>query len=105
LKKRLFLLSLLTVTSMAYSQNLETKQNNNLERQVNTPDFHKIIGLVAGVQEEPDLLHEMINTRLFTRTSNIYHPFMCGLIVLLTFIRSNIPEKENISSLKIKLKK
>lgn len=60
----------------------------------NKPDFHQIVRFVAGVQKEPDFLHEVVDARLSPRAPDIHHPLMSRLIVLLPLIWGNIPNSK-----------
>lgn len=40
------------------------------------PNFHKVIGFIAGMEEEPNFLDKMINAGFSTRPSDVHHPFV-----------------------------
>lgn len=53
-----------------------TGPTNTLFYNFNIPDFYKVIGLVAGMQKEPDFLYKVVNTWLPPGSSDINHPLM-----------------------------
>ena len=61
---------------------------------ISIPDFHKVVRLVAGVQEEPDFLHKVRDARFFLWPSYIHHPFVCGVVTLLTLIHWDVPAQK-----------
>lgn len=62
------------------------------DRRMHTPDLHQVVGLVTGVQEEPDLLNKVVNAGLSSGAPDVHHPFVCGLVVLFSFVWGDVPE-------------
>lgn len=59
----------------------------------NKPDFYKVIGFVAGVQEEPDFFDKMVYAGLLPGAAHVHHPLVGRLVVFFSLVWRNIPER------------
>lgn len=71
--------------------------NTEKDSHRNKPDFHQIVGFVAGMQKEPDFLHKVVNAWLSPRASDVHHPLMGRLIVLFSLIWGDVPNSKKIA--------
>ena len=56
-----------------------------------SPDFHQVIWSVTGVQEEPDLVHEVSDLRRLFGAAYVDHPLVSGLVILITLVQWDVP--------------
>lgn len=61
---------------------------------LNKPDFHEVVGFVAGVQEEPDFLDKMVDAGLLPGASHVHHPLVGRLVIFFPLVWRNIPERQ-----------
>lgn len=56
------------------------------------PDFYQVIGFVAGMQEEPDFLHKVVDAGFPPGAPDVHHPLVGWLIIFFPLIWRNVPE-------------
>jgi len=62
------------------------------EKQTHKPDFNEVVGFVAGMQEEPDFLHKVVDTGFPPGAPDVHHPLVGRLVIFFTLIWGNVPE-------------
>lgn len=68
-----------------------------------TPDFHQVVGFVAGMQEKPDFLHKVVDAGFLPGAPDVHHPLMGRLVVFLALIGGDVPEREQTGAGKIEI--
>ena len=63
-----------------------------------TPDFYQVIGFITGMQEEPDFLDEVVDAWLSSGASDVHHPFVGRLVVLLPLVWRDVSEGDIIET-------